>query len=129
MTFHENKTSQDLFPKSQNEISIVSCSCFKASLKTNAHLNSTTLQTLPYFHFKGVGKIHLCFEVDPMLECFLVVQRDPQIVSVINEVILGFPRHFPNCLYIHTIGERNQDNSQADWKGINPRKTIRISGQ
>ncbi|PWA28582.1 hypothetical protein CCH79_00013551 [Gambusia affinis] len=39
-----------------------------------------------YCRQEGVGKIHLCFEVDPMLECFLVVQRDPQIVSVINEV-------------------------------------------
>lgn len=42
-------------------------------------------------------RIHLGFEVDPMLERFLVVQRDPQIVSVINQVILRFPGHFhPN---------------------------------
>lgn len=42
---------------------------------------------------------YLCLEVDPMLECFLVVQRDPQIMSIINEVILGFCRHFQTINY------------------------------
>lgn len=38
---------------------------------------------------------HLCLEVDPMLERFLVVQRDPQIVPIIYEVVLGLSGHFP----------------------------------
>lgn len=49
--------------------------------------------------------IYLCLEVDPMLECFLVVQRDPQVMSIIDQVILGFCGHFQSTRYPHTAGE------------------------
>lgn len=52
--------------------------------------------------------IYLCFEVDPMLECFLVVQRDPQIMPIINEVVLGFSWHFPS-IYYSTLPEETSE--------------------
>lgn len=49
-----------------------------------------------------------------MLERFLVVQRDPQIMPIINEVILGFSRHFQTIYYSTLPEEPGEQQRKSD---------------
>lgn len=65
---------------------------------------------------EAARRVYLRLEVDPMLECLLVVQRDPQIVPIINEVVLCFPRHFRSGGYSTRSEEvRRSTESEPGW--------------
>lgn len=66
-----------------------------------------------------------------MLERFLVVQRDPQIMPIINEVVFGFSRHFqcvtttPHCQRrISTGNETGQLNRHSNPRRNNPKSGL-----
>lgn len=67
------------------------------------------------FTLQSCLEIHLCLEVDPMLECFLVVQWDPQVMPIINEVVLGSPRHF-SFKYSHSTPPQKPVDDLRDKK-------------
>lgn len=67
------------------------CAFTHVSLKETS---SDTLQEKKNIIWNTVRRVYLRLEVDPVLECLLIVQWDPQIVPIINEVVLCFSGHF-----------------------------------
>lgn len=108
---------------------------FYVSVRFYAFVRRLTLKQTSYVHLQvnktiiwnTTRRFYLRLEVDPMLECLLVVQRDPQIVPIINEVVLCFSGHFRSGFY-STRSEEVKRSTETDpgWlTNSNPRGTQR----